>query len=121
MKKSIVFSLVLSLVFSSSAYSFESLDCSSDPVFEANSCNICYHGGEKYEGDYIGLLKDDWVNATDKKRVLYKLEQTMPSLVEFDTQKVTWAYTPSADGFWEYSPEFESIYSEDEDGYVLEP
>jgi hypothetical protein len=60
-------------------------------------------------------LKDDWINATDVKRLLYKEEQKMPSLVSLDEENVAWSQTPSSDGFWEYTPELELLYSEDEE------
>jgi hypothetical protein len=94
---------------------YEVLDCSSDVVFDSNSCNQCFDGGTKVQGDYIGLLKDDWINATDSKRILYKEEQKMPSLISLDSDNVVWSQTPGADGFWEYSEEFDALYSEDEE------
>ena len=49
---------------------------------------------------------------------MYKEEQEMPQMVNLGGS--AWSQTPSADGFWEYTTELNALYSETEDGYVLE-
>lgn len=124
MNRKILCALLVLLVWFNLSFvhaDYEELDCASDVVFDANSCHQCFNGGKKTQGDYIGLLKDDWINATDAKRILYKEEQIMPTLVSLDSDNVSWSQTPSADGFWEYSDEFDALYSEDEEWYILDP
>ncbi|MDR0771912.1 MAG: hypothetical protein LBF15_02420 [Candidatus Peribacteria bacterium] len=50
---------------------------------------------------------------------MYKEVQVMPTMFSLDTSKVVWTSVPSANNFWEYTPELEALYSSDFDGYVL--
>ena len=120
MTKKVLLFLSLFVMVLPHVEAYEALDCSSDVVFDSNYCDQCFDGGTKVQGDYIWLLKDDWINATDSKRILYKEEQKMPSLISLDSDNVVWSQTPSADWFWEYSEEFDSLYSEDEEWFILD-
>jgi len=42
-------------------------------------------------------------------------------MVNLDTDNVRWIQTPSSENFWEYPSEFESKFSEEQDGYILNP
>jgi hypothetical protein len=98
---------------------YEEIDCSTDAIFESNTCGQCFDWGTKTGWDYIGLLKDDWVNSSNSSRILYKEEQKMPNMVNLDTSSIVWSQTPWTDGFWEYSSDFDALYSEDEEWYIL--
>ena len=52
--------------------------------------------------------------------IVYKEIQEEPRLINLDSQNVEWGQVPSSEGFWEYTSEFDNLYSEAEDGYVLE-
>jgi hypothetical protein len=114
-KMLLTFTLLLLLVPGVSAY--DEVDCSSDIVFEGNSCSQCFNWETKAQWDYIGLLKDDWINGTDSKKILYKEEQKKPFMVALNS--AVWWQTPDVDWFWEYSSEFDALYSEDEEWYIL--
>jgi hypothetical protein len=45
----------------------------------------------------MGVLKDDWVNNTNSKRILYKEGQKMPSMISLDSKNVTWTQKPNSD------------------------
>jgi hypothetical protein len=40
-------------------------------------------------------------------------------MVNLSETSVTWKQTPDADKFWEYTDEFNALYSDAELGYVL--
>ena len=98
---------------------YEEVQCSTQGVFSDNSCSQCFIGWAKSVGENIGLLTDDWINDTDVKKIIYKEEQEMPQMISLGG--TSWSQTPGADNFWEYTAELNSLYSETEDGYVLEP
>jgi hypothetical protein len=50
---------------------------------------------------------------------MYKEQQEMPEMVNLNTSKVEWSQTPDSKDFWEYTPEFEALFSTEQDGYVL--
>ena len=60
------------------------------------------------------------MNVTDIQKILYKEEQVDPEMVNLDSSNVSWTQTPSADNFWEYTDEFNELYSDIEEGYVLD-
>jgi len=61
------------------------------------------------------------VNSSNVKTILYKEEQTDPEMINLNTDNVRWIQSPSSENFWEYSSEFEDKFSEDQDGYILNP
>ena len=97
----------------------EAVECSSDPVFSENSCSQCFTWGAKKAGDHIGFLSDEWINENATDQILYKEEQSDPQMVNLAGASVSWSQTPDAEGFWEYPAEFNALYSEDQEGYVL--
>ena len=110
--------VVALLSFSATNAAYQEVNCSTQGVFSDNSCDQCFNGGTVGVGGNIGLLTDDWINNTGAKQIMYKEEQEMPQMVALGGS--SWSQTPGADGFWEYTTELNSLYSETEDGYVLE-
>lgn len=97
----------------------QEIECSTDPVFSEYSCNQCFDGWAKSQGWYIGLLSDEWKNTSENDKILYKEQQDFPEMINLETSGVEWNQTPWAEDFWEYTSDFDSLYSEDQDGYVL--
>ncbi len=121
MIKKIIWVLLISTLINTSFVSaYNEIDCSSDIVFESYSCNQCFEWWSKIQWDYIWLLIDDWVNISDKNQLLYKEAQRMPEMVNLDSNNVAWSQTPSAEWFWEYSDDFNALYSEENFWYILE-
>lgn len=110
-----IFSLTSTWVFW-----YSEVECSSDPAFLENSCNQCFDWWAKEEGVNIGFLSDDWINNTDIKQLIYKEEQSMPRMVNLDWANVSWSQDPSADWFWEYTEDLDALFSQNENGYVLD-
>lgn len=120
-KKLIASSLVFisfSSVYSVSAATTE-VECSTDNVFAEYSCNQCFDWWEKSVGSFLWLLTDVWSNSSESDKIMYKEQQEMPEMVNLNTSKVEWSQTPDSKDFWEYTPEFEALFSEDQEGYVL--
>ncbi|MDD2907844.1 MAG: hypothetical protein PHH98_04330 [Candidatus Gracilibacteria bacterium] len=114
--------LTVSLLLASFSYTHadtKEVECSTDPVFAEYSCNQCFDGGSKEQGGFIGLLTDIWSNTSESDKILYKEQQEMPEMVNLNTSKVEWSQTPDSKDFWEYTPEFEAVFSTEQDGYVL--
>jgi len=117
--------VVVSLLFiATPSYAvYEEVECNTDPVFAANSCwatDQCFNGWTKMQWDNLGLLSDLWMNVTDVAKILYKEEQSDPEMINLDSTNVSWTQTPNAENFWEYTDEFNELYSELEEGYVLD-
>ena len=110
--------VVMTLWTTSAAY--KEIQCTTDPVFAANSCNQCFEGWAKWEGANLGFLKDEWVNSSSTDKILYKEEQEMPRMVNLDPTTTNWKSVPGEAGFWEYTNEFNALYKDDEEGYILE-
>ncbi|MCP4523362.1 MAG: hypothetical protein GY828_04020 [Candidatus Gracilibacteria bacterium] len=119
--KKILTTILLTVLIVTPVYGYESLECSSDPVFSKNSCNQCFKGNKQSEGETLGFLFDDWINDTSNNMLLYKEIQEEPRFVNLYPEKAEWSQVPSSQNFWEYTSEFENIYSDSEEGYVLEP
>jgi len=117
-KKILATSLLLAS-FSTSYAATTEVECSSDSVFAEYSCNQCFDGWIKEEGSYIWLLTDIWTNSSENDKILYTEQQEMPEMVNLNTAKVEWSQTPDSKDFWEYTPEFEALFSDEQDGYVL--
>lgn len=99
---------------------YEEIECTTDPVFSENACNQCFTGGSKMQGDHLGLLSDLWMNVTDVAKILYKEEQIDPEMITLDSDNVVWSQVPSPENFWEYTDEFNALYSDVEEWYILE-
>lgn len=97
------------------------IDCSTDSVFSQYSCTQCFDWWLKSQGSFIGLLSDDWENASWVSKIMYEEQQDMPEMINLNTSLVSWSQTPSSENFWELTDEFKALYSEDQFGYVLEP
>lgn len=95
------------------------IECSTDSVFAEYSCNQCFDGWEKSTWSFIGLLTDIWSNTSANDKIMYKEQQEMPEMVNLNTSKVEWSQTPDSKDFWEYTPEFEAMFSSEQDWYVL--
>ena len=114
---------VLVLMIASTNISFAAVDtvsCDSDPVFSENSCNQCFNGGTAAEGDNKGFLTDIWKNNSDASQVVYKEEQVMPKMIPLSGASWTEIKASDSVDFWQYTPEFEALYSDSDEGYVLE-
>lgn len=120
-KKLLWLLLISSLISVNFVSAYEEIECSTDAIFESYSCNQCFDWWAKAQWDYIWLLIDDWINPSDKKQILFKEEQKMPELYNLNPNSVTWSQTPSSEWFWEYTQDFDNLYSESELWYVLNP
>ena len=117
-KKILAAIALLSLAATSTTFgAYEEIECSSDGVFASNSCSQCFSGDAQQVGANIGLLSDLWINTGNTDQLVYKEEQELPSMVALGG--ASWSQIPSADSFWEYTSEFNELFSEDVDGYVL--
>lgn len=108
----------LALIASPSFAAYEEIECSVDTVFTENSCNQCFDWGKKVQWDNLGLLSDLWSNVSDVAKILYKEEQVDPEMINLDSTNVSWSQT-TTEGFWEYTDEFNALYSDTEEWYVL--
>ncbi len=97
----------------------EEIECSSDAVFSEYSCNQCFDGWVKNQWAYIWLLSDEWRNTSENDKIMYKEQQDFPEMVNLDTDNIEWVQTPWEEDFWEYTKEFDALYSEDQDWYIL--
>jgi predicted 3-demethylubiquinone-9 3-methyltransferase (glyoxalase superfamily) len=52
--------------------------------------------------------------------ILYKEIQEEPIMINLNPDTIQWNHIPSSVGFWQNTPEFDNLYSEAEDGYILE-
>lgn len=98
---------------------YTEIECNSDPVFAQNTCNQCFNGWEKGEGEAFGFINDIFINKTTNPKLLYKEEQTMPSLINLWGDKTAWSQTPSSEGFWQYTKDFETMFSTGQEAYVI--
>lgn len=120
MFKKIFVSILLLMITIPSFAAYNEIECSTNAVFSENSCNQCFDWWSKVEWDHLGLLSDLWMNVTDVQKILYKEEQVDPEMISLDPANVSWVETPSSEGFWEYTDEFNALYSDVEEGYVLD-
>lgn len=102
-----------------SASAYTEVKCDTDPVFSANSCNQCFTDKDRAEGSYLGKLKDEWINSSTSDKILYKIEQEMPKMINLSPSLVQWKQEPSWDDFWEFPEELNSIYDNDDEWYIL--
>jgi hypothetical protein len=119
MLKKLITTMTLLLFVTPSYAAYEEIDCSADQAFWENSCNQCFNWWSKMQWDHLWLLSDLWMNVTDVTKILYKEEQVDPEMINLNTDNVTWIQTPNAENFWEYTDEFNTLYSENEEWYIL--
>jgi len=119
MFKKLLITVSLLAVATPSFAGYTEVECSTDAVFSANSCNQCFTGWEKKEGANIGLLSDIWMNVTDVSKLLFKEEQLDPEMINLNTDNVSWTQSPDKDNFWTYTDEFNALYNDEYEGYVL--
>ena len=101
-----------------SSFAYKTVDCNSDPIFSANSCNQCFLWESLSEWTSVGFLKDKWSNPSQVDKILYKEEQEMPKLKNLSPSLVEWKQVPSSN-FWKYTDDFNKLYSKEEEGYIL--
>lgn len=109
--------IVVALSATSAGAAYDEIECSTDAVFSANSCDQCFEWGQTSVNGDVGFIDDEWVNVGNSSKVMFKEEQAMPRMLSLNGSN--WSQSPSADNFWEWTPELEALYSESEQGYVL--
>ena len=77
----------------SSLGEYASVSCSSNALFESNSCDQCFEGGSAKVGDSLTGLFDNWTNTTESTFVAYKSEQKTPNMVKIGN--TSWISTPA--------------------------
>ena len=107
----------VSMTSASAAY--PEIECSTDAVFSANSCDQCFDWSQKAVGETIGFIEDEWTNTGNVARIFFKEEQVNPEMLSLGGS--SWSQIPDSDNFWETPEEFETLYSEANQWYVLEP
>jgi hypothetical protein len=59
------------------------------------------------------------MNVTDVSKLLFKEEQLDPQMINLAWEKVEWSQNPNKENFWTYTDEFNALYSDEYEGYVL--
>lgn len=98
----------------------QTVECTSDGAFWVNSCDQCFTTDPVKQGETVGLLTDEWENTTTGKQVMYKEEQEMPKMLSLNLAEWSELKAGASFDFWQFTPELEALYSEDEGGYVLD-
>jgi len=119
MFKKLLITVSLLAVATPSFAAYTEVECSTDAVFSENACNQCFEWGSKVQGDNIWLLSDIWMNVTDVSKLLFKEEQLDPQMINLAWEKVEWSQNPNKENFWTYTDEFNALYSDEYEGYVL--
>ncbi len=119
--KLLIWTIIFSLTLQSATAAYEEINCNTDPVFSQNSCNQCFKWWEKWEWEAFGFLSDLFVNKTTNKKLIYKEEQTMPFMVNLGWDKSSWSQTPSSEDFWEYTQDFDALYNNEQEAYLVAP
>ena len=120
MKLTNIFTAISILALSTlSASAYTTVKCDTDPVFAANSCNQCFTDKNRGEGSNLGELKDEWINNSTSDKILYKVEQDMPKMINLSPSLVKWEQNPSSKDFWEYTENLNKIYDNENEWYVL--
>jgi len=119
LKNIVVFAALILLGTQHASAAYEVLDCSSDPVFNQNSCTQCFRGDAVSEGTDIGFLTDDFLNDDVVSKIVYKEEQNMPNMISLAPSAVSTSQNPTSEDFWEYAEGFNALYSDDEEGYIV--
>nr|MDD3720250.1 LPXTG cell wall anchor domain-containing protein [Candidatus Gracilibacteria bacterium] len=111
--------IIFGLTLQSATAAYTEVNCDTNSAFTENSCKQCFDGGEKGEGEAFGFLSDIFSNKTGNSKLIYKEEQTMPNMVNLGGDKSTWSQTPSSEDFWEYTTDFDALYSKEQEAYVV--
>lgn len=119
--KLIIWSIIFWLTLQATSAAYTEVQCNSDPVFAQNTCNQCFNWWEKGQGEAFWFINDVFINKTSNSKLLYKEEQTMPSMINLGWDKTTWSQTPSGDNFWQFTKDFETFYSTGQEAYVIAP
>lgn len=119
MKKILVFISLLTMT-STTFGAYTEIECSTDSVFSENSCNQCFDWWAKMQWDHLWLLSDLWMNVSDIQKIVYTEEQVDPQMINLNSWNVNWLQTPDESNFWEYTDEFNALYSDLEGGYILD-
>ncbi len=119
--KLLIGSIIFWLTLQSATAAYNTVECNSDPVFAQNTCKQCFDGWERWQGEAIGFINDIFINKTTNPKLIYKEEQTWPSMINLGWDKVTWSQTPSSENFWEYTKDFEATFSSGQEAYVIDP
>lgn len=105
MDKKIIALGVVVLASVSSAFAsvgdYKETSCAQD-YFTANNCTACFDGGNVTVGQKIGGLYDTWTNKNSDEQVIYKDEQTFPSMKATSEGTVFGSNPVDAATFWKY-------------------
>lgn len=106
--------------FASSYAAVDTVSCESNSAYSENACDQCFSWGAASIGDNKGLLSDVWENNSEWAQLLYKEEQDMPNMIALNG--ASWVEVKVSDGvdFWQYTPELDALYDEDNLGYRLD-
>lgn len=90
----------------SSLGEYTSVECSTLTAFSENSCNQCFDGGTVKSGQILTGLFDTWSNNNATPQVMYKDEQTMPTMVNLGGANTEWTSKPTDnEKVWQYTTE----------------
>ena len=118
--KQILASIILFAVsMTSASAAYPEIECSTDTVFSANSCDQCFDGSQKAEGETIGFIKDEWTNTGNVARIYFEEERINPEMLSLGGS--SWSQTPDSDDFWVIPENLKTLYSEIDQGYILDP
>ena len=105
-----------------SAVTISEVSCTTDAVYWQNTCDQCFlREPAAVNGDVIWFLSDLWENKWDVDQILFKEEQQMPRM--FPLNGASWKELKVSDSldFWVYPSDLETVYSSDDEGYILKP
>ena len=70
--------------------------------FTANNCTACFEGKAVAVGDQINGLYDTWTNKNSNEQLIYKDEQSFPTLVPLSSGTVFLANPVDPASYWKY-------------------
>lgn len=117
-KQLLATAVLFAVSITSASAGYDEIECSTDAVFSANACDQCFEWWQKAVGDNIWFIDDEWFNIGNTAKIMFKEEQTMPRMLSLGGSN--WSQVPDSDNFWEYTPELEALYSENDQGYILD-
>jgi len=117
--KLITWAIIFWLTLQSVAAAYTEVECNSDPAFAQNTCNQCFNWWEKWQGEAFGFINDIFINKTANPKLIYKEEQAMPSMINLWGDKTSWSQTPNSEDFWQYTKDFETVFSTWQEAYVV--
>lgn len=123
-KKVVATSVALASLLSVSVVSadkYEEIACSTDAIFSENSCNQCFDGWIKWEGDTAGQLVDLWVNNTGVDQVMYKelnfQKENLPKMISLNG--ASWVEDKVANDFWKPTDALNALFDSNSQGFLL--